>query len=93
MLIHNKNKKSQCLDNFTSYGINLILFSLWASAFSFFLKNAFFNLSIFIMSILKCVFLYRVSGKFCRSGAETFAGLDRQNLPVWAGNPHLIPVS
>ena len=60
---------------------------------SFFLKKCILILSIFIMSILKCVFLYRVSGKFCRSGAESFAGLDRQILPVWAGNPQLIPVS
>jgi hypothetical protein len=58
-----------------------------------FFKNAFLKLSIFNMSILKCVFLYSKSGKFCRSGAESFAGLDRQILPVWAGNPQLIPVS
>ena len=31
-----------------------------------FLKKAFFKLIIFNMSILKCVFLYSKSGKFCR---------------------------
>jgi hypothetical protein len=56
-------------------------------------KNEFKKLSIFNMSILKCVFLYSKSGKFCRFRAASFAGLDRQNLPVWAGNPQLIPVS
>lgn len=58
-----------------------------------FFKKMHLKLSIFNMSILKCVFFYRKSGKFCRSGAERLAGLDRQNLPVWVGNSHLIPVS
>jgi hypothetical protein len=65
----------------------------FAFLYSFFKKMHFLKLSIFNMSILKCVFFYSKSGKFCRSGAESFAGLDRQILPVWAGNPHLIPVS
>ena len=57
-------------------------------AFAFlhpFLKKCIFELSIFNMSILKCVFLYSKSGKFCRFGAESFADPDRQILPVWAG--------
>jgi len=79
-----------------SMGVRIVPSNPAFHAFAFpspFLKNEFFKLSIFNMSIFKCVFLYSKSGKFCRSGAETFAGLDRQNLPVWAGNPQLIPVS
>ena len=33
-----------------------------------FFKKCILLLSIFVMSILKCVFLYRESGKICRSG-------------------------
>ena len=79
-----------------STGVRILPTNAVSHAFAFpypFFKKCILLLSIFIMSILKCVFLYRVSGKFCRSGAESFAGLDRQILPVWAGNPQLIPVS
>ena len=54
-------------------------------AFAFlypFFKKCILKLSIFNMSILKCVFFYSKSGKFCRSGAETFAGLGWQS-PVY----------
>ena len=47
------------------------------------------GLSIFIFDLLKCVFLYRESGNICRFGAESFAGLDRQFLPVRRGKDQL----
>src|SRR5262245_52895792 len=45
------------------------------------------------MCISKCVFLYCMIGKYCRSVAVTVAGLDGQILPVWGGSAELSPCS
>ena len=42
-------------------------------------------LSIIYMSILRYIFLYRVSGESCRSGPDVLAVPERQYLPVSAG--------
>jgi len=58
-----------------------------------YLKINFLTGYSFFLCILKCVFLYRESGKFCHSRTETFAGLDRQDLPVRGGEAGVISSS
>lgn len=43
-------------------------------------------LGIFYMGIIKCIFLYRVTGEICRSVGATIAVPDRRNLPVRCGD-------
>jgi hypothetical protein len=49
------------------------------------LKNAFPLLRIINMSILRCVFLYRESGRRCRSRTAIVSGPDRKYFPVKTG--------
>ena len=37
------------------------------------------------LGLLKCIFLYRETGRFCRSRTAMVAVPDRQNLPVKLG--------
>jgi hypothetical protein len=51
----------------------------------FLFENCILLLSIIYMRILKWVFLYRESGRICRSGPAVIAALERQILPVRNG--------
>src|SRR4029077_13657471 len=53
-----------------------------------YLKNAFCLLGIFIMCILKCVFLYREIGRFRRSCSASVAVQARPFCPVSTGGWH-----
>ena len=44
-------------------------------------------LGIIYMSILRCVFLYRETGRCCRSRTASISGLDRKIFPVKTGVP------
>jgi hypothetical protein len=54
-----------------------------------YLKKCISLLGIFYMCILKCVFLYRVTGRFGRSRPAVIAVQDRQYLPVKIGVPYV----